>query len=71
MAFALTPASALTERDGLPGSWIQFKQNGVDVGAADVDTIDFVAGSGRPRVTRGVGSNAHVVTVFVADEEPE
>lgn len=65
MAFALTPASAPAEQ-GLPGDWLQVRSEGVDLGDANVEIIDFVGDPERVVVTRGVGENAHVITVRVA-----
>lgn len=62
MPFALTPAGAQVTQ-GLPGDWLQVRQDGVDVGDANVEVIDIV---GDPEVllaTRGVGENAHVITI--------
>jgi hypothetical protein len=57
--FALTVAPTL-ETQGLPGDWLQWQQDGVDVGEPDVAIVDFV---GVAPVTRGVGENRHVITL--------
>ena len=68
MTFALTPASAPVVQ-GLPGGWLQVRNEGVALGAADVEVIDFVTDPDRVVVSRGIGENAHVITVrYVVDE---
>lgn len=62
MTFALTPLDPPTW-NGLPGDWIQFRGNGVDKGDANVAVLDIVADPTSVIVTRGVGENAHIITI--------
>lgn len=62
MAFALTPVGGPSVQ-GLPGNWLQVRKAGVDVGNANVEVIDIVANPLRYKATRGVGENAHVITI--------
>lgn len=64
MTFALTPASAPVVQ-GLPGGWLQVRDDGTDLGEPDVAVIDFVGDPEVIQVTRGVGENSHVITVRV------
>lgn len=64
MAFGLTPAGAgfpPQAPDAFP-NYIQFQYEGEDLGAPDVDTVDF---QGSVFVSRGAGENANKVTVVV------
>lgn len=63
MAFALTPIGTPLAVQGLPGNWLQVKKAGVAVGNANVEVIDIVGDPTLIRATRGVGENAHVVTI--------
>ena len=63
MAFGLTPAGSgfpPQAPDSFP-NYIQFQSNGVDLGAPNVDTVDFADGL---VATRGTGENANKVTVI-------
>lgn len=62
MAFALTPATAAAVQ-GLPGDWLQISKDGVNAGNANVEIIDIVGSPGVFRATRGIGKNAHVITI--------
>lgn len=62
MAFGLTPAGAgfpPQAPDAFP-NYIQFQDNGTNLGDADADTVNFRRGF---QATRGTGENAAVVTV--------
>lgn len=64
MAFGLTPAGAgfpPQAPDEFP-NFIQFQQDGVDLGLPNVDTVDF---TGSVSATRGTGENANKLTVSV------
>ena len=71
MSFGITPISGTVPAtsETFP-DFIQFQANGVDLGAADVDTVNFVGGS----VTRGTGESSSVLTVdmsgFTWRDEP-
>ena len=63
MAFGLTPAGSgfpPQAPDDFP-NYIQLQSNGTDLGAPNVDTIDFADGL---VATRGTGENANKVTVI-------
>lgn len=77
MAYAITPATPTTyafdvtpspapATQGFPGDWLQVRDEGVDVGDANVEVIDFTGDPEFVTVTRGVGENSHVVTVRLA-----
>lgn len=63
MPFELTPADSPTVVQGLPGDWLQVRADGVDVGDANVEIIDIVGDPTLILATRGVGENAHVITL--------
>lgn len=60
-SFSITPVTDFPapDADAFP-NYIQFQADGVDLGAADVDTVNFV---GNLRATRGTGESTNVVTV--------
>lgn len=60
--FAVTPAAAMTVQ-GLPGDWLQFRDEGIDLGDPNVTVVDFVGDPAVILATRGVGENSHVITV--------
>lgn len=59
-AFSITPVTGVPppNSDEFP-EFIQFRQDGEDLGGPDADTLDFVG----LKATRGVGENSNVVTV--------
>jgi hypothetical protein len=59
--FGITPVSGfpLPQSEDFP-QFIQFQENGEDLGAPDADTLNFANGV---TATRGTGENANVVTV--------
>lgn len=61
MSFGITPVSNWPPpaSDDFP-QYLQFQANGVDMGGADADTLDF---RGAVSATRGEGENANRVTV--------
>lgn len=59
MTFAIAPVGAAVQNT--PGDFIQWQSEGVDLGNARVDVIDFVGTN--ILATRGVGENSHVITV--------
>lgn len=62
MAFGLTPAGSgfpPQAADAFP-NYIQFQERGVDLGAADADTVNFRRGF---TATRGDGENSATITV--------
>ncbi len=60
-AFSITPATDVPPPDaGEFPDFIQFQDQGVDLGLADADTLNFSTGL---TATRGVGENSNVVTV--------
>lgn len=64
--FTIAPVSiAATEDTGFP-NFIQFQQDGVNLGGPDADTVDFGTGL---TATRGTGENENRVTV-VAESSP-
>jgi len=67
MSFGITPAAGFPPQasDQFP-NYIQFQQDGVDLGAPNVDTVNFSDGL---TATRGTGENANAVTV-VAQTNP-
>lgn len=74
MAFGISPATPTiaagdnppATSDGFP-RYIQFQNNGTDLGAPDVDTVNF---ADNLTVTRGTGENANKVTVVAAAVAP-
>jgi len=65
--FGITPAAGFPPQasDEFP-NYIQFQQDGTDLGAPNVDTVNFADGL---TATRGTGESANVVTV-VAQTNP-
>lgn len=63
MGFELTPATGPQTVQGLPGDWLQIRNQGFVLGDSNVQVIDFVADPTQWTVTRGVGENAHVITL--------
>lgn len=61
MTFSVTPTQGFVppEDEGFP-NFIQFQQDGVDLGGPDADTVNFINGLSA---TRGTGENENVVTV--------
>jgi len=61
MSFSITPASGFPPQasDEFP-NYIQFQNQGTDLGLPNVDTVNF---SRNLAATRGTGENANVVTV--------
>lgn len=59
--FSITPVTDFPapDADAFP-NYIQFQADGVDLGAADADTVNFV---GNLLATRGTGESTNVVTV--------
>lgn len=62
MTFAITPADGPVTQ-GLPGNWLQVKKDGSSVGNANVAVIDIVGDPAEIVASRGVGENAHVITI--------
>lgn len=60
--FGITPVAGypVPPSDSFP-QFIQFQQDGVDLGAADVDTVDISTGL---TATRGTGENSGTVTLL-------
>lgn len=67
MTFSMTPVTGFppTTPDDFP-NFIQFQENGVDLGSNDADTVNFV---GNVTATRGEGENAGTVTVSIGPME--
>lgn len=64
MGFGMTPATGWpVPTDGDFPTFIQFQEDGVNLGGPDADTVNF---TGNVSVTRGEGENANVITVDVA-----
>jgi hypothetical protein len=63
MGFGMYPGTnwPVPTPDGFP-NFIQFQEDGVNLGGPDADTLNF---TGNVSVTRGEGENANVVTVDV------
>jgi hypothetical protein len=63
MGFGMYPGTSwpVPTPDDFP-NFIQFQEDGVDLGGPDADTLNF---TGNVSVTRGEGENANVVTVDV------
>lgn len=64
MSFGITPASGFPPQasDEFP-NYLQWRQDGVNLGAPNIDTVDLV---GDVSATRGTGENANVLTIAVA-----
>jgi hypothetical protein len=64
MGFGMTPATnwPVPTPDDFP-TFIQFQEDGVNLGGPDADTVNF---TGNVSVTRGEGESANVITVDVA-----
>lgn len=63
MPFTVLPAGFVPQT---PGDWprfIQFRNNGVDLGGPDADTVDFVGSIVAVRGTSGEDENTITVTV--------
>lgn len=58
----LTPAAHPVVQ-GLPGNWLQVRKDGLAIGNANVAVLDIVGDPAQLHATRGVGVNAHVVTI--------
>lgn len=65
--FGMTPVGGFppTNADDFP-NYIQFQENGTNLGGPDVDTVDF---TGNVIATRGEGENAGTVTVSIGPME--
>lgn len=63
MSFSMTPAQGFppATADEFP-NYIQFQEEGTNLGGADADTVNF---TGNVSVTRGEGENANTITVDV------
>jgi hypothetical protein len=63
MGFGMYPGTGwpVPTPDDFP-DFIQFQEDGVNLGGPDADTLNF---TGNVSVTRGEGENANVVTVDV------
>lgn len=59
--FTVTPSS-VTEVH-MPGDWIQFQDDGVNLGDTGVIVVDFVGDPAVILATRGVGENSNVITI--------
>jgi hypothetical protein len=69
LGFAPVAAPAISVQ-GLPGDWLQVRDEGVNLGNANVAVIDFRGDPAVILVTRGVGENSHVVTVRMNPSAP-
>lgn len=65
MPFSITPLTEMPAPDqsDFP-NFLQWRQDGVDLGLPDADTIDCTAGI---TATRGTGENSNVITLSAAD----
>jgi hypothetical protein len=66
MGFGMYPGTGwpVPTPDDFP-NFIQFQEDGVNLGGPDADTVNF---TGNVSATRGEGENANVVTAAVARE---
>jgi len=64
MSFGITPAAGFPPQasDEFP-NYLQWQLDGVNLGAADIDTVDL---TGDLSATRGTGENANKLTIAVA-----
>lgn len=63
MDFEITPVVPATPREGLQGNQLQIRNEGTNLGDANVRVIDFISDPAELTVTRGWGENRHIITV--------
>lgn len=66
MTFGITPLNAPIARTEFPG-FVQWQDEGVDLGAPNVRVINFTGDPALYQVTRGTGENSNVITVRAPD----
>lgn len=66
MAFAITPASGYPAVAGDFPLYLQWQEEGVDLGLPDVRVVNVTGDPAIIKATRGVGENSNVITIRLA-----